>query len=73
MEEQETIFYHAMDESDVEANHEASYDYDRLDGRLFSTRRTDTHIQELMVTFPKSIGYYVRDKKVLTLSEAIHK
>jgi len=44
--------------------------YDRL-SEAFSTR-DDTHIQELMY-LPESTGYYVRDKKVLTLAKLFHK
>jgi N-acyl-D-aspartate/D-glutamate deacylase len=64
--------YHAMDESDVERIMKHPMTMIGSDGRLSQPGDGHPH-PRAYGTFPRVLGYYVRDKKVLTLSEAIHK
>jgi dihydroorotase/N-acyl-D-amino-acid deacylase len=64
--------YHAMDEADVERIMKHPMTMIGSDGRLSQPGDGHPH-PRAYGTFPRVLGYYVRDKKVLTLSEAIHK
>jgi N-acyl-D-amino-acid deacylase len=64
--------YHAMDEADVERIMKHPMTMIGSDGRLSQPGDGHPH-PRAYGTFPRVLGYYVRDKKLLPLSEAIHK
>lgn len=64
--------YHAMDESDVERIMKHPMTMIGSDGRLSRPGDGQPH-PRAYGTFPRVLGYYVREKKILSLSEAIHK
>ncbi|WP_075351917.1 N-acyl-D-amino-acid deacylase family protein [Algoriphagus marinus] len=64
--------YHAMDESDVERIMKHPMTMIGSDGRLSRPGDGQPH-PRAYGTFPRVLGYYVREKKILSLPEAIHK
>jgi len=64
--------YHAMEESDVERIMRHPMTMIGSDGRLSQPGDGHPH-PRAYGTFPRVLGYYVREKKILSLSEAIHK
>ena len=64
--------YHAMDEKDVERIMKHPMTMIGSDGRLSRPGDGQPH-PRAYGTFPRVLGYYVREKKILSLSEAIHK
>lgn len=64
--------YHAMDENDVENIMKHSMTMIGSDGRLSSPGDGHPH-PRAYGTFPRVLGYYVREKQVLSLLEALHK
>jgi N-acyl-D-aspartate/D-glutamate deacylase len=64
--------YHAMDENDVENIMKHPMTMIGSDGRLSSPGDGHPH-PRAYGTFPRVLGYYVREKRVLSLPEAIHK
>jgi N-acyl-D-aspartate/D-glutamate deacylase len=64
--------YHAMDEKDVENIMRHSMTMIGSDGRLSQPGDDHPH-PRAYGTFPRVLGLYVREKKVLTLQVAIHK
>jgi len=64
--------YHAMDEADVERIMKHPMTMIGSDGRLSQPGDGHPH-PRAYGTFPRVLGYYVRERKILTLSEAIHK
>lgn len=64
--------YHAMDEKDVENIMKHPMTMIGSDGRLSSPGDGHPH-PRAYGTFPRVLGYYVREKQVLSLPEAIHK
>lgn len=64
--------YHAMDEADVERIMQHPMTMTGSDGRLSQPGNGHPH-PRAYGTFPRVLGYYVREKKVLTLAQAIHK
>jgi len=64
--------YHAMDENDVENIMKHPMTMIGSDGRLSSLGDGHPH-PRAYGTFPRVLGYYVREKQVLSLPEAIHK
>jgi dihydroorotase/N-acyl-D-amino-acid deacylase len=64
--------YHAMDEADVERIMKHPMTMIGSDGRLSLPGDGHPH-PRAYGTFPRVLGYYVRERKLLTLSEAIHK
>ncbi|MBB6324864.1 N-acyl-D-aspartate/D-glutamate deacylase [Algoriphagus iocasae] len=64
--------YHAMDENDVENIMKHPMTMVGSDGRLSSPGEGHPH-PRAYGTFPRILGYYVREKQILLLPEAIHK
>ncbi|MBN3582920.1 D-aminoacylase [Algoriphagus aestuarii] len=64
--------YHAMDEKDVENIMKHPMTMIGSDGRLSSPGDGHPH-PRAYGTFPRVLGYYVREKNILSLPEAIHK
>jgi N-acyl-D-aspartate/D-glutamate deacylase len=64
--------YHAMDEKDVERIMKHPMTMIGSDGRLSRPGDGQPH-PRAYGTFPRVLGYYVREKKILSLTEAIHK
>lgn len=64
--------YHAMDEKDVENIMKHPMTMVGSDGRLSSPGDGHPH-PRAYGTFPRILGYYVRELQVLSLSQAIHK
>jgi N-acyl-D-aspartate/D-glutamate deacylase len=64
--------YHAMDEKDVERIMKHPMTMIGSDGRLSRPGDGQPH-PRAYGTFPRVLGYYVREKKILSLSEAIYK
>ncbi|MDN3202841.1 N-acyl-D-amino-acid deacylase family protein [Algoriphagus sediminis] len=64
--------YHAMDEMDVEKIMAHPMTMIGSDGRLSEPGNGHPH-PRAYGTFPRILGYYVREKGVLSLEEAIHK
>lgn len=67
-----SCIYHAMDEKDVERIMKHPQTMIASDGRL--TKLGDGHPHPRAYgTFPRVLGYYVREKSILQLKEAIYK
>jgi dihydroorotase/N-acyl-D-amino-acid deacylase len=67
-----SAIYHVLDSSDVERIMRHPQTMIGSDGRL--TRPGEGHPHPRWYgTFPRVLGHYVRDRKVLTLEQAIHK
>ncbi|MCS5490107.1 N-acyl-D-amino-acid deacylase family protein [Algoriphagus limi] len=64
--------YHAMDEEDVERIMKHPMTMIGSDGRLSKPGIGHPH-PRAYGTFPRVLGYYVREKKIMDLSTAIHK
>lgn len=64
--------YHAMDEKDVERIMKHPMTMIGSDGRLSRPGEGHPH-PRAYGTFPRVLGYYVREKKILSLAEAIQK
>lgn len=64
--------YHAIDEADVERIMKHPMTMIGSDGRLSQPGDGHPH-PRAYGTFPRVLGYYVRERKALSLSEAIHK
>ena len=64
--------YHAMDEGDVENIMKHPMTMIGSDGRLSQPGEGHPH-PRAYGTFPRVLGYYVRERKVLNLETAIHK
>ena len=64
--------YHAMDEKDVENIMQHPLTMIASDGRLSAPGMGHPHPRSYG-TFPRVLGQYVREKKLLSLEEAIHK
>ncbi|NVJ85155.1 MAG: D-aminoacylase [Algoriphagus sp.] len=64
--------YHAMDEADVERIMQHPMTMIGSDGRLSKPGQGHPH-PRAYGTFPRVLGYYVREKKILDLPTAIHK
>jgi N-acyl-D-aspartate/D-glutamate deacylase len=64
--------YHAMDEKDVERIMKHPMTMIGSDGRLSRPGEGHPH-PRAYGTFPRVLGYYVREKKIISLAEAIHK
>ena len=64
--------YHAMEESDVERIMKHPMTMIGSDGSLAQPEVGHPH-PRAYGTFPRILGYYVREKNILSLSEAIHK
>jgi len=64
--------FHAMDEGDVENIMKHSQTMIASDGRLVKPGDGHPH-PRWYGTFPRVLGHYVREKKVITLSDAIYK
>jgi N-acyl-D-aspartate/D-glutamate deacylase len=64
--------YHAMDEKDVERIMKHPMTMIGSDGRLSRPGEGHPH-PRAYGTFPRVLGYYVREKKILSIAEAIHK
>lgn len=64
--------YHAMDENDVENIMKHPMTMIGSDGRLSSPGDGHPH-PRAYGTFPRVLGYYVRERQILSLPEAIHK
>ena len=64
--------FHAMDEGDVEQIMKHPQTMIASDGRLVAPGMGHPH-PRWYGTFPRVLGPYVRDKKVLSLPEAVHK
>lgn len=64
--------YHAMDEGDVENIMQHPMTMIGSDGRLSQPGNGHPH-PRAYGTFPRVLGYYVREKKILTLENAIFK
>ena len=64
--------YHAMDEGDVENIMKHPMTMIGSDGRLSSPGDGHPH-PRAYGTFPRILGYYVREKKIMPLETAIHK
>lgn len=67
-----SCIYHAMDEKDVENILKFPQTMIASDGRLSSPGIGHPHPRSYG-TFPKILGTYVRDKKIISLTEAIYK
>tara|TARA_B100000902_G_scaffold21425_1_gene25746 strand:+ start:2652 stop:4238 length:1587 start_codon:yes stop_codon:yes gene_type:complete len=67
-----SCIFHAMDESDVENIMKFSHTMIASDGRLSEPGVGHPH-PRAYGTFPRVLGRYVREKKVISLSEAIYK
>ena len=66
------MIYHAMDDGDVDRIMKHPKTMIASDGRL-SQPGVDHPHPRAYGTFPRVLGHYVRERKVLTLTEAIHK
>lgn len=66
------MIFHAMDEEDVDRIMKHPKTMIASDGRLSQPGDGHPH-PRAYGTFPRVLGYYVRDRKVLKLEEAIHK
>ena len=66
------MIFHAMDAADVERIMKHPKTMIASDGRLSQPGNGHPH-PRAYGTFPRVLGYYVREKKLLTLEEAIHK
>ena len=64
--------FHAMDEADVENIMKHPYTMIASDGRLSEPGVGHPH-PRAYGTFPRVLGHYVRDKKIISLPEAIYK
>ena len=64
--------FHAMDENDVENIMRHPQTMIASDGRLVQPGDGHPH-PRWYGTFPRVLGYYVREKKILSLSNAIYK
>ncbi len=64
--------YHAMDERDVERIMQHPMTMIGSDGRLSQPGDGHPH-PRAYGTFPRVLGYYVGEKKIITLADAIHK
>lgn len=66
------MIFHAMEDADVDRIMKHPKTMIASDGRLSQPGVGHPH-PRAYGTFPRVLGYYVREKKVLTLQEAIHK
>ncbi len=66
------MIFHAMDDNDVERIMKHPKTMIASDGRLSQPGNGQPH-PRAYGTFPRVLGVYVREKKLLTLEEAIHK
>lgn len=66
------MIFHAMEDVDVDRIMKHHKTMIASDGRLSQPGKGHPH-PRAYGTFPRVLGYYVREKKVLTLQEAIHK
>lgn len=66
------MIFHAMDDGDVNRIMKHPKTMIASDGRLSQPGNGHPH-PRAYGTFPRVLGYYVREKKILTLEEAIHK
>lgn len=66
------MIFHAMDDEDVDRIMKHSKTMIASDGRLSQPGEGHPH-PRAYGTFPRVLGYYVREKKLLTLEKAIHK
>lgn len=66
------MIFHAMDDADVDRIMKHPKTMIASDGRLSQPGDGHPH-PRAYGTFPRVLGYYVREKKLLTLEEAIHK
>ena len=66
------MIFHAMDDADVERIMKHPKTMIASDGRLSQPGNGHPH-PRAYGTFPRVLGVYVREKKVLTLEEALHK
>ena len=67
-----SCIYHVMDEQDVERIMRHPFTMHASDGRLSVLGQGHPH-PRAFGTFPRVLGYYVREKQVLSLQEAIRK
>jgi len=67
-----SCIYHVMDEADVERIMQHPQTMHASDGRLSIIHKGHPH-PRAFGTFPRVLGYYVREKGVLSLEEAIRK
>lgn len=68
-----SCIYHAMDDADVERIMRHPMTMIASDGRLSEPNDTDQPHPRCYGTYPRVLGLYVREKKTLTLEDAIHK
>ena len=66
------MIFHAMDDRDVDRIMKHPKTMIASDGRLSKPGDGHPH-PRAYGTFPRVLGYYVRERKILTLEEAIHK
>ncbi len=66
------MIFHAMEDADVDRIMKHPKTMIASDGRLSQPGNGHPH-PRAYGTFPRVLGHYVRDRKVLTLEEAIHK
>ena len=67
-----SCIFHAMDEADVENIMKHPYTMIASDGRLSEPGVGHPH-PRAYGTFPRVLGHYVRDKKIISMPEAIYK
>jgi N-acyl-D-amino-acid deacylase len=68
-----SCIFHAIDEEDVERIMRHPMTMIASDGRLSEPSDTDQPHPRCYGTFPRVLGLYVREKKILTLEDAIRK